>query len=382
MFLIKRMSLRRRTLPWLVTLPVLVFLVAAGTNHAAAEEIDWKIGLEFRKALDQRVGLKWGENPIREALHNLARNQRTAIWLDRRVDPGRKLEFESQGLPLGITLDQLCERYRMGKSIITPVIYIGPAATAEKLATVAAVRRQQVGRHSPTARAKWARAVAWHIPQLSEPRALFQELVRESGSTPQNPEAIPHDLWPEISLPPLSLADRMTLVLAGFDLTFEQSPDGSTIRIVPMPDKVEYEQIYSWRDNNGSLAAQLREKFPEVKIALIDGKVHVTGKYEYHELIDQLMSGETVRTAKVAPGDTRYTLRVDDQPAGAVVKTVANRLGKELVFAPELREKLSRNIKLDVKEATLDELLTKTLGPLELTYVIIEASLVILPAKP
>lgn len=359
-----------------------VVLATCCLSGAAAEEIDWKIGLDFRKALEQQVGLEWAENPIRDALRNLSRNQRVAIWLDRRVDPGMKLQFDAKGLPLAITLDQLCEKYRMGNSVVGPVVYIGPAATAEKLATVAAVRRQQVGRHSATARAKWAKATAWHIPQLSEPRALFQELVREAGSTLQNPDAIPHDLWPEISLPPLTLADRMTMVLAGFDLTYEQSADGSTIRIVPMPEKIEYEQIYSWRDDNGSLAAQLRKKLPELKIEMLDGKVRVTGKYEYHELIDRMMSGETVKTAKVVPGDTRYTMRVDDQPAGAVVKTVANRLGKELVFDRSLAEKLNQNVKLDLKDATLDELLTKTLQPLELTYELKEASLVIVPAKP
>lgn len=361
---------------------LVAMFVMSGFLSAAAEEVDWKIGLDFRKALEQQVGLEWAENPIRDALRNLSRNQRIAIWLDRRVDPGMKLQFEAKGLPLAITLDQLCEKYRMGNSIVGPVAYIGPAATSEKLATIAAVRRQQVGRHSALARTKWARASAWHIPQLSEPRTLLQELVRESGSTLQNPEAIPHDLWPEISLPPLTLADRVTLVLAGFDLTFEQSSDGSTIRIVPMPEKIEYEQVYSWRDDNGSLAAQLRKKLPELKIAMVDGKVHVTGKYEYHELIEQMMSGETVKTAKVVPGDTRYTMRVDDQPAGAVAQTVAKRLGKELVFDRSLTEKLNTNVKLDLKDATLDELLTKTLKPLELTYELKEASLVILSAKP
>lgn len=364
---------------WLTIQCGVLAVALAGMSRAHAEEIDWKIGIDFRKALEQKVGLEWGENTIRDAFRSLARNQRVAIWLDRRVDPGMKLQFESKGLPLSITLDQFCERYRMGRSTVGPVVYIGPAATTEKLATLAAVRRQQVGRHSAAARTKWARAAAWHIPQLSEPRALFQELVRESGSTLQNPEKIPHDLWPEISLPPLTLADRMTLVLAGFDLTFEQSPDGSTIRIIPMPEKIDYEQIYSWRDDNGSLAAQLRKKFPELKIQMVDGKVQVTGKYEFHELIDLMMSGETVRTAKVLPGDTRYTMRVDDQPAGAVVKTVANRLGKDLVYDPALTDKLNKNVKLDVKDATLDELLTKTLQPLDLTYEVKEAVLVILP---
>jgi hypothetical protein len=183
-------------------------------------------------------------------------------------------------------------------------------------------------------------------------------------------------------LPPLTLADRLTLVLAGFDLTFEQIPDGSAIRIVPAPNTVEYEQSYAWRGQNQSLAAQLQKKFPEIKVRATEDKVIVTAKYETHEQIDRMMSGETVRTVKVAPGGKVYSLRVDNQPAGAVVKTVAKELGKEMVYDPSLVEKLKTNVSFTVKDAKLDELLAKVLTPLELTYEMNEASLIIKPAKP
>lgn len=385
-------SARGRSNWWLlVAFPTLVAVSWFGSDcagrvgsvrTAAAGEIDWKIGLDFRKALEQPIGLTWGENPIRNGLQNLASNQRVAIWLDRRVDPGLKLQFESDDLPLGITLDQLCEKYRLGRSVVGAVVYIGPKSTTEKLATLAAVRRQQVGQQSAAERARWSRGAAWNVPQLAEPRELVRELVRESGSTLENPEAIPHDLWPAISLPPLTLADRLTLVLAGFGLTFEQSADGSTIRIVPAPEKIDYEQTYAWRGQNASLAAQLAKKFPELKIRAAEDKVVVTGKYELHELIDRMMSGETVRTTKVVPGDKRYSLRVDNQPAGAVVKTVAKELGKEMVYEPALTEKLRMNVSFNVKDVKLEELLAAALAPVGLTYEIKEASLVIVPAKP
>lgn len=383
------MSSRLRSL-LLVAFPTLVAAGWFGNDFAgditrlqtsAAAEVDWKIGLEFRKALEHPIGLKWAENPIRDALRNLSKNQQVAIWLDRRVDPSGKLQFELDDAPLGIVLDQLCEKYKLGRAVVGPVIYIGPPATTEKLATLAAVKRQQVGQQSATDRARWSRAVAWSVPELAEPRELVRELVREAGATLQNPEAIPHDLWPAIPLPPLTLADRLTLVLAGFDQTFEQSPDGTTIRIVGVPQQVEYEQTYAWRGQNQSLAAQLKKKFPELKIRTSEDKVIVTGKYETHELIDRMMSGETVRTTKVAPGGKVYSLRVDNQPAGAVVKTVAKELGKEMVYDPALVEKLRTNVSFNVKDVNLNELLTAALKPLELTFEIQEAAVVIKPAK-
>ncbi len=358
---------------------------AGGRNcrqFAAAADVDWKIGLEFRKALEQPIGLKWAENPIRDALRNLANNQQVAIWLDRRIDPSTKLQFELDEAPLALTLDQLCTKYKLGRSVVGPVIYIGPVATTEKLATLAAVKRQQVGQQSASERARWSRAVAWSVPLLAEPRELVRQLVAESGATLQNPEAIPHDLWPAIPLPPLTLADRLTLVLAGFDLTFETSADGSTMRIVSLPETIAYEQSYAWRGQNQSLAAQLQKKFPELKIRVEDNKIVVTGKYETHELIDRMMSGETVRTTKVAPGGKVYSLRVDNQPAGAVVKTVAKELGKEMVYDPALVEKLRTNISFQVKDVSLEALLEAALTPLELTFEIKEAAVVIKAAKP
>lgn len=349
---------------------------------AAAAEVDWKIGLEFRKALEQPIGIKWAENPVRDAIRNLSNNQQVAIWLDRRIDPSSKLEFELEDVPLGLLLDQLCEKYKVRKAVVGPVVYIGPPDTAEKLATLAALKRQHVGQQSASERARWSRAVAWSVPKLAEPRELVRELVRESGATLQNPEAIPHDIWPAIPLPPLTLADRLTLVLAGFDLTFEQSPDGSTIRIIPAPNTVEYEQSYAWRGQNQSLAAQLQKKFPEIKVRATEDKVFVTAKHEIHEQIDRMMSGETVRTVKVAPGGKVYSLRVDNQSAGAVVKTVAKELGKEMVYDPALLEKLKTNVSFTVKDANLQELLDKVLKPLDLTFEMNEASLIIKPAKP
>jgi hypothetical protein len=351
-------------------------------HAAAAQTTEWKTGHEFRQTLETPLGLQWSENPAREALRNLARNQRVAIWLDRRFDPGTRLNLAIQDMTLGVTLDNLCEKYRLGRSAVSSVVYLGPRGTTEKLATLAAIKRQEVGRQSAQESLRWSRNVAWSVPPLSQPRELVLQLAQEAGATVVNPEAVPFDLWPAIELPPLSLADRLSLVLAGFDLTFEVSADGAQLRIVPMPEQVTHEATYSWGGSSDSLAAQLAKKFPDMQVRKDGNKVLVAGRYENHELIERLLSGETVRTAKVVPGDKRFSLRVDNQPAGAILKTVAKELGKELKYDPALLDKLKSTVSFQVKDVKLDELLRQTLDPLELTYELQEASLVIKPAKP
>ena len=44
-------------------------------------------------------------------------------------------------------------------------------------------------------------------------------------------ERIPHDLWPAGNLPELSLAEQLTVLLIGFDLTFELRPEDRRLRL-------------------------------------------------------------------------------------------------------------------------------------------------------
>jgi hypothetical protein len=94
-----------------------------------------------------------------------------------------------------------------------------------------------------------------------------------------------------------------------------------------------------------------------------------------------LLAGEPVRTTKVGPGQKRYSLNVDKQPAGAVVSTVAKELKKEVKFSNEVRTKLSQQVSFQVKDVTLDELMKKTLEPLGLRLVVTETTLEVLPAE-
>ena len=82
-----------------------------------------------------------------------------------------------------------------------------------------------------------------------------------------------------------------------------------------------------------------------------------------------------MKTAKGSPPIKRYTLTVKGEPAGAVVKTIAAQLGKELRYDAAVGEKLQQTVSLEVREVSLEELLAKTLGPVGLTGRINETAL-------
>lgn len=338
----------------------------------------WKTAAELPQALQSRLSLQWSENPLRPALANLANSQRTAIWLDRRLDPGQRIELSADEQPLEVILQRLCLKLSAGQCRIGPVIYLAPPESANCLATLAAIKRQEAA-NLPALKAAFAKVARFAWPEFAEPRQLAEKLAAEAGLTISNPLVLPHDLWPSGDFPPLSLADRLTLVAAGFDLTYTIA-DGS-LTWVPQPAAVVYEQGYPWKGNIASAIAQVREKVPAIVARAEGNQIIARGRFEDHELLARLLSGQSVKTTKVVEGEKVYTLKVDEQQAGAVVKLLAQRLERQLKYEPAVLEKLQQRVSFDVDKVTLEELLRKTLDPLELTYRLDATALEILP-KP
>lgn len=211
---------------------------------------------------------------------------------------------------------------------------------------------------------------------LAEPRQLLLDLAGEHGLVIANPDLIPHDLWPAVDLPPLELADRLTLLLAGFDLTFELDGKSNRLKLVPLPPDAEYEQSYPLAGDAAKSVSALKREFPKLMLRRDGNRLIVRGKYADHQQIAARISGTAAKS--VSPDHTRYTLTVRNESAGAVVSTVARRLGKQLQVAPDVRERLVGKVSFVVSEATLDALMEKTLGPLGLTYRLTEETIEVL----
>jgi hypothetical protein len=111
----------------------------------------------------------------------------------------------------------------------------------------------------------------------------------------------------------------------------------------------------------------------------------VAASQDEHDKIEQLLARHSARakkqSTKPGPADKRYSMQVANEPAGAVIRTVANQLGKEMKAAPALIPKLRQPVNLNVKDVTLDELLTTTLRPLGLSYRLSDTALEVIAAE-
>jgi hypothetical protein len=290
----------------------------------------WKSGAALDGQLKQQFSVQWQERPLRLVLERLSAETGAAVFLDRRIDPDQLLTLATTDMPLIQLYERIAAEAGAGACRLGSVTYIGPPKTTVKLPAIAAQRRADAAKLPAELRSQMLKSAPCGWPDLAEPKILLDDLTKEAGLSVNGGNAVPHDLWPAVDLPPLVWTDRLTIVLAGFDLTFEIEAAAKALKLIPMP--------------NVTVAT------PQPRTA----------------------------KASKAPGKSVYSLRAAGQPAGNVLKTIAESLDKKLSYDPALLEKLRQPVTFDSKGVTLEELLETTLAGTELSYEITDSELQII----
>jgi hypothetical protein len=362
-----------------------VVLVALCGTGIAQEPVEWKVGTALQRQMEVPVSVTWPSTPLRQSLDTLSRSVGVAVLLDRRVDPDQRIDIAIREKPLQTVLAEIAAAAHAQTAVIGSVVYFGPAQAVAKLLTVVAMRQKDVSQLPAAAQARLLRTQPWRWDELAEPKAIVNDLMRQGGVTLDNPELIPHDLWPAVSLPPLPWVDRLSLVASNFDLTFAFAEGGKRVRLMPMPQVAVVEKVYTIRGLPQEVATQLRQIAPSAKTRMEQEQLVVAASQDEHDKIEQLLARHSARakkqSTKPGPADKRYSMQVANEPAGAVIRTVANQLGKEMKAAPALIPKLRQPVNLNVKDVTLDELLTTTLRPLGLSYRLSDTALEVIAAE-
>jgi hypothetical protein len=171
------------------------------------------------------------------------------------------------------------------------------------------------------------------------------------------------------------VADQLTLLLVGFDLTFRLIPNTATIEILPLDEVPSLTQSFDLSSVEQSRIDQLAERFPETSLQLADGKLRAAGRWEDLEQIGQLLRGpRPARPAELPrqPGKQVFTLRVQEQPVGAVLEALARQTSLELVVDEAAIHRagrsLDRRVSLAVENVELDRLLDELLRPAGLAF--------------
>jgi hypothetical protein len=235
-------------------------------------------------------------------------------------------------------------------------------------------------------------AEPWALARLSEPRAMLRNLMKATGAVLQEEELVPHDLWPARTLPPLSAVDRLVLLLAGFDLTGQISEDGRQVRIVPVKRPVQITRTYAIRRDRIPAVEAVLATMPKVVERSEDGRLTLSARVEEHDQIAAVVRGQAPSRRERPPAsppssltERRFTLKIENQPVGAVVDQLARQLNLEVAWESELEADPKRGrealASCDVRQVDLDGLLKAVLTSAGLDFERERAKVIIRSAK-
>ena len=204
---------------------ICMFSASAYAQRSVGKDDAWS---QFRG----RSKITWKALPLLQAVTSLAQSHGVQIWVDRRVDFTRKVDLEVSDASLAEILETLGGDEHKA-CVIDQCVYFGPAKTAEVLRAIYQQRKKDVAKLPAAQRRAITIAEDIDWPLLAEPAQLVVAAAKNRGFSIANPTAIPHDLWRKGRFSGLTFTEEMTLLLAGFDGTFEFA-DAKTIRLVPI----------------------------------------------------------------------------------------------------------------------------------------------------
>ena len=337
--------------------------------------------------LERPVSLTWQGLPLSDAFDRLAESESIVFWIDRRVDRSAPVAVSAVDLPVSSILAAVGEPRGAGFTPFAKIVYFGPTETAEELATLAALTRQQLAKAPAAARARWLKPQAWSYPRLSQPRDLLERLAAEAGATVEGAERVPHDLWPARAVPAMAPLDRMVLLLADFDLTCRIAADGSRVEVVPIERPVRLSREYRIPAARAAAVQRLLDDMPGAKRAGEGGRAVIAARWEEHEQLQGALSrkrvdssAETIaastprsrqRPAANGVSEKRFTLKIENQPLAPVLDQLATQLNLQLQWdagIPDTPEERNVLVSCQVEQVDADGLLQSLLGNAEMTF--------------
>ena len=295
----------------------------------------------------QTANVRFSGIKLRETLTQYARTQRIGFLLDRRIDPGLLLEFEARNVSGLEMFTLLASQMELGFCRVGEIAYLGPKDAAVKLERVLFFERQSLSNRSLAARRVLTQKIRLKTEKLETPQEILQRLAQRMRTKIENLDHIPHDLWPELELPETNAYELLSLLLIGFDLTFEISDRGITF--VPVPDNLPV--------------------VPETE----------TGRS------GAVQASKRPTTASPTLKDLRFQLEIKNKTVNEVLRSLADNLDLQLEIDEKvLQEKgitLEKRISFQRDQADIHALLQATLDPVECSYQLTGKRLSVLPKK-
>jgi hypothetical protein len=158
------------------------------------------------------------------------------------------------------------------------------------------------------------------------------------------------------------------LVAASCGLTFQFARGGRAVELVPLGDDVRLERTYPAGREAAATVAQWKALAPQAEITTAAGRIIVRATVEDHELVSPPKSAR----GGSGTGQQVYTLALEGMPLEQFLAQLEQKLALKIEFddgaLAAAGVKMSTPVSVDVKNASLDELLRGAFAPLGLGF--------------
>jgi len=206
-------------------LPAFVLAVAAlGVTPCLAAPREIAVA-----GLDAAVQASWTQVTLRDWAERASRIAGLPVIIDRRLDPAFPITLDCRGEPLHDVLDRVATMVGGQVEVLASSVRIGPLSVAGLASAAEQARDAELASLPPALRRTAHQRAAWTWPTAARPRDLLATTAREAGLELDGLDAIPHDHLPAATLPMLSLAERLDLVLAHYDRRIAWTTRGAEV---------------------------------------------------------------------------------------------------------------------------------------------------------
>ncbi len=348
---------------------------------------DLKQGREFKKTLSSLISVSWKNRQLRDGIQSLSRHYGISIILDRRVNPNQLLNLNIKDTSLINVLKKTGETCRASLSILPGAIYIGPENVSSSLRSLIFVKQLQIEEFKNGTFSTRKISIQWN--DLDQPRKIFEKVAREFQITISNLDLIPHDLWTSGSLSGVSFSEIASIILIQYDLTYKWNQKNN-ITLVPVFYPVSISKSYKiTRKQLKKIVPVFQQDSNFPKIDIQNRIVSFKGFIEQHEKFDNRLIGKKLKNPvndnkPISLDRRQFTLKLKAGSA-IILINLLRKNGIPIEYDEDAFESasidLNEKIEVDLKKASINELLDSFCKPLNIEYKIRDNIIYLVPIR-
>lgn len=350
---------------------------------AQSQAIEWQTGAAIEKTVDEITSIDWTDQTLPLGFRTLETTFRMPIVRDRRVDPRRRLTVSSQNRSLEETISVAAAAAELESTVLPWGIYVGPSQVPDRAATAIALLRNELQQAPAADRRRLSRETPASWPRLSQPSQLVQAIAEEYQVQIAGIDTIPYDLWDARDLPKLDFVDRLSLILASFDLTFRWIEMGKRVELIALPAALRFPDTYSVSGGRTPPLNDWRTRYPQADFKVSGNRIEVEGTWNAHREVQRWIADRRRPSSlgNAPAGERRYTLRIPSATLGEITDYLGKQLEMEFVWSAAAEAKRDTRTMLQVQDATLDAMLRSIFKDAGLTHKI-EGKRVLIEVSP